>query len=258
MSEFKELSERKIQEIRNFLFLTKINQVNTNNGRFYEVDIGSKKIRLHGVTSILSITSSKEKKEGLKAWRERVGNEEADLICDTSLSRGTVMHDCLDFYYEDRNLINSMERSKNKNLKFDEKYIKNGQRLFIQLYKAGLLNTVKTSIARECRVYNYWEKEGKIFGYSGTVDHICQLLNNKIIVLDYKNSIKEKPIDYIVDYIYQVSAYIKAVEKMTGLEGLEGEIWISCQSGEVQKFELDIKTIQEAFEKFKEKVEKLY
>ena len=141
----KELTQKNISDIKNHLYLTDVKQLNTKNGRFYEIDIGINKLKLHSVTSVLSKTSSKEKTEGLKAWRERLGDTESDLICKTSLNRGTVMHDCLDFYFESKNLIESMEKSKIKNKKIEEKYIKNGQRLFIQLYKSGLLNNVKVS-----------------------------------------------------------------------------------------------------------------
>ena len=56
------------------------------------------KEKLPSVTTILSETQSEEKRESLKAWRERVGELEATRIVDQSGARGTAMHKILEKY----------------------------------------------------------------------------------------------------------------------------------------------------------------
>ena len=57
------------------------------------------KDKLPSVTTILSATQSKEKRESLQRWRERVGEEEATRIVDQSGARGTAMHKILEKYF---------------------------------------------------------------------------------------------------------------------------------------------------------------
>ena len=58
--------------------------------------VGEKKVP--SVTTILSKTSSKEKKASLDAWRERVGYQEAQAITTQAATRGTEMHYVLENY----------------------------------------------------------------------------------------------------------------------------------------------------------------
>lgn len=263
------MSEKELENIKNLLYLIPVKQYNTKSGRHYIVD--GIDYKFLSVSTILSKTKSESDKEGLLRWRNRVGEEEAEKISKKSLNRGSVMHDCLDYYFEKFQngiskkefLIESMEKVKTKYLLqgFDLEYIKNGQRLFIQLYKSGIFNNVKHSIAREVPIYNYWKNlENEIVGYCGTFDHFALIEKNgilKLVLIDYKNSIKTKNANWIKDYFLQVSAYVKAIEKICDVTGLESEIWISCESGEVQKFELSSEEINKNFEIFKSKVEEL-
>ena len=48
--------------------------------------------KLPSVTAILSATASEEKKAALKAWKEKVGYQEAEKIKTEASSRGISMH----------------------------------------------------------------------------------------------------------------------------------------------------------------------
>ena len=54
--------------------------------------------KLPSVTTILSKTQPKEKRDSLAQWRERVGNVEATRIMDQAAARGTAMHTLLEHY----------------------------------------------------------------------------------------------------------------------------------------------------------------
>lgn len=55
---------------------------------------------LPSVTTILSATESEEKKAGLQAWRNRIGNVEADFIVNEACNIGTIMHENLENYVD--------------------------------------------------------------------------------------------------------------------------------------------------------------
>ena len=63
--------------------------------RHYEINGGEK---LPSVTTILSSTQDPEKAQSLKAWRDRVGEENATRIVDEAGARGTAMHKILENY----------------------------------------------------------------------------------------------------------------------------------------------------------------
>ena len=62
--------------------------------RHYDIDNG--KWKLPSVTTILSATQSAEKRESLRAWRQREGEANAARIVATSGARGTAMHKILE------------------------------------------------------------------------------------------------------------------------------------------------------------------
>ena len=54
--------------------------------------------KLPSVTTILSGTQDPEKADSLKAWRTRIGEDEATRIVDEAAARGTAMHKILERY----------------------------------------------------------------------------------------------------------------------------------------------------------------
>lgn len=236
---------------------TKISQINSKKGRYYLIE--NNPYKFLSVSTILSLTQSEEKTKNLNNWKQKVGNEEANKISNLSLKRGTIMHDCLELYFENFNLNLTIKTIKNKyeNLFYDIDIIRNGLNMFYNMFKTKILSSVKQSIKREFPIYNFWENENKFFGYSGTVDHFCINDQNEFTVIDYKNSIKPKKEEWITDYKIQISAYIKGIEFMTNTEIPNGKIWIMCQSNDFQEFKLNKKDIEYYFNVFKEKTESI-
>ena len=64
--------------------------VTTPKGRYYKIYDGT---LLPSVTTILGRMVSKD---GLAAWRKRIGNPEADRISDVARQRGSILHDAVE------------------------------------------------------------------------------------------------------------------------------------------------------------------
>ena len=60
---------------------------------------------LPSVTTILSATQSDEKKASLANWRQKVGENEAERIKNEAASRGTAMHQFLEFYLRNEKIL---------------------------------------------------------------------------------------------------------------------------------------------------------
>jgi len=63
--------------------------------RYYMTPDGG---RLQSVTTILEATKPAEQKAALQAWRQRMGEQQAQQITTEAASRGTRMHRCLEHY----------------------------------------------------------------------------------------------------------------------------------------------------------------
>ena len=75
--------------------------------RHYDINNGQWK--LPSVTTILDKTQSAEKREGLKYWRERVGEKEATEIVERAAIRGTAMHKILERYIIEQGYLDLTE-----------------------------------------------------------------------------------------------------------------------------------------------------
>ena len=70
-----------------------------------------------------------------------------------------------------------------------------------------------------------WTTKGG--GWAGTVDNVSQLVYDKIMIIDYKNSRKPKREDWVQDYYMQAAAYFIAYWDMHGKKADGEEIWIA-------------------------------
>ena len=80
--------------------------------RHYVIDHSHITEKLPSVTTILSATQSEEKRESLRAWRERIGEAEATRIVDQSGARGTAMHKILEKYILEEGYLDETEVGK--------------------------------------------------------------------------------------------------------------------------------------------------
>ena len=59
------------------------------------------------------------------------------------------------------------------------------------------------------------------------------MVDDKVVIIDYKNSRRPKREDWIQDYFIQCGAYFIAYWDMTGIKADGGEIWIANEEDNI-------------------------
>ena len=162
----------------------------TEKGRVYTTPKGKK---YRSITTVLSAFS----KQGIIAWRKRVGESEADKISSKAATRGTNLHLVCEKY-----LLNEYTPSKLKTL------MPNIKALFQQL-KPELDKNIGKIYALEQALYS---DELEI---AGRVDCIAEW-DGELAIIDFKTSGKLKEERYILNYFMQCTAYALMFEERTG------------------------------------------
>ena len=183
----------------------------TESGRVYITPEGN---RYPSITTVLSATDSKE---GLIAWRQRVGEEEANKIMGRSARRGTELHLICEKY-----LLNEMSPFK---LKMMMPHVKE---LFYKI-KPFIDENVTKVHGLEQALYSDKLK------IAGRTDCICEW-NGVLSVLDFKNSIKMKREEYIQDYFLQCTAYSLMFEELVSVPVEQIVILVGVEQGNGQIF----------------------
>lgn len=239
--------------------MSKIRRKVIDGRRYYEVTEGSKVIGLFpSITTVLGETSDKT---GLDEWRNKVGHEEADRISRLSMNRGTIMHRLIELYKKisanspeaklellkqiadgdkEINQFNDHEEGEiflTEGWKFFNKFWYNHSRFF---------DRVNRVLAAEEFL---WTTKGG--GYAGTVDNISEMVDGRVLIIDYKNSRKPKREDWIQDYFIQGSAYYVAYWDRTGIKPSGVEIWIANEVDDFpQIFTLTDEDVKYYFKEF--------
>jgi genome maintenance exonuclease 1 len=156
-----------------------------NAERHYEV--GSEK--LPSVTTILSATSSEEKRASLAKWKAKVGEVEADRIKNTAATRGTAMHSFLESHLNGQGLLDLSDEGRAAR-SMAETIIKQG------------LGDLQEIWGNEVVLY-YPEL------YAGQTD-LCGIYQGRDSIIDFKQSNKPKRDEWIEDYYLQGAAYATA------------------------------------------------
>ncbi len=149
---------------------------------------------LHSVTTILS--HDPVKKESLKKWRARVGEEQANAVGRKATSSGKSTHDAVEKLLEN-NPIPSVSINPNA-----IRHYANIKRVLIE------------------KVDNIRHIEAKLFSTkmkaAGATDLIADF-DGEIAVIDHKTSAKPKKKEWIKDYFEQTAAYAEMYEEMTSV-----------------------------------------
>ncbi|CAB4124144.1 hypothetical protein UFOVP49_29 [uncultured Caudovirales phage] len=164
-------------------------QENTENGRFYVTPNGQK---YPSITTILSA----ESKDGIDAWRKKVGDAHADKISRNAATRGTAVHAIIEKY------LNNEDVSR-------ESIMPNAKSLFIRMKPE--LHKLNNIHCLEQRLYSHE------LGLAGTVDCIAEH-DGVLSVIDFKTSAKIKKVEYIKNYFMQGAAYSKMFYDMTSVK----------------------------------------
>jgi len=169
-------------------------------GRTYKTPTGEK---YPSVTTVLSVLS----KEGIEAWKLRVGAEEAAKVGFQASRRGTDVHDCLEKYVAN-----------------DPQY---GRGYMPHILSA--VNKIKPVLAERLGIV--YGQETALYshhlGLAGRVDMIAEW-DGVLSVIDWKTSKREKTRDWITGYFIQESSYAIMWEERTGMPITQLVTIIAC------------------------------
>ena len=194
--------------------------------RFYVTPEGNK---YPSITTVLSDRN----KEGIRKWRESVGQDVANQVMRQAASRGTAVHTLIENY------LNNEELSKQ------------------DVLPVALFATIKSELDN---INNIRIQEGGLYsdklGVAGRVDCIAEY-KGKISVIDFKTSTKEKKEEWVENYFIQGSAYCEMYEERF-LQPIEQVvILIVTEDGAVQTFIKDkrdyLPLLKTAIKEFNEK-----
>jgi len=183
---------------------------NVNGSRQYNTPDKSK---VPSVTTILSATEPKEKKQALNEWRKRVGTEKAQKITTEAANRGTKMHTYLENFVKNGSLS---EQPKNP-------FHRSSHAMADSVIKQGLINCDE-----------YWGVEVSLYFpkiYAGTTDCVGRHLTNESII-DFKQSNKPKKREWIDDYFIQLCAYAEAHNEIHNTNIKKGVIMMCVKPDE--------------------------
>lgn len=166
-----------------------LDAVTSETGRLYETPDG---VKYPSITTVLSILSE----EGIRKWKERVGEEEAAKISYRASTRGTAVHEIIEKY------IDNIEN-------FKDGFSPNIIASFLDI-KPVLDTRIGRVFAQESPLYS------KHLGVAGRVDCVAEF-DGVLSIIDFKTSRKPKKKEYITNYFMQESAYAIMWEERTGM-----------------------------------------
>ncbi len=192
---------------------------------------------LPSVTTIISATQSDEKKASLANWRQKVGENEADKIRDEAASRGTAMHQFLEFYLRNEKILDLS----------DEGQVASGMGQVIIDQGFSELKEI-------------WGSEVTLFYpglYAGSTD-LCGIYSGRESIIDFKQTNKPKRKEWIDEYFMQLGAYAMAHDVIYNTCVDQGVILMCSKDGFFQKFTSTGKEFTRFKHKFLEKVGQFY
>jgi hypothetical protein len=156
-------------------------------GRVYVAPDGSS---YPSVTTVLSILGE----DSIRAWRARVGEEEANKISHRASSRGTAVHSIVERYLRNEDTSDNLPHIKQS--------------------LANLRPILDQSIGKifglETALYS------RHLGMAGRCDCIAEF-DGVPSIIDFKTSRRVKKKEYISSYFAQMSAYAIMFEERTGM-----------------------------------------
>ena len=194
-----------------------------NGMRFYETPEG---LKYPSITTV--IDKQREKSDSLQKWRDRIGEDAANLITRKAAQRGTAFHHICEDYINNQNI----EEHKGKNFL--------SWCMFGEM-KSHIDDAVGKVLMQEQPMYS---NEYKVAGR-------CDLIgeyNGDLAVIDFKTTTKEKREEWITDYFVQATAYAKMFEEHTKLPVNKVVIMMVSENATVQLWEKDAVDYEERLE----------
>ena len=205
--------------------------------RYYMTPDGG---RLQSVTTILEATKPAEQKAALQAWRQRMGEQQAQQITTEAASRGTRMHRCLEHYVV-ADAVNPpgsnpySQQSHQMATVIIEQYLKPNCTAFygteVNLFYPGL--------------------------YAGTTDCTADW-QGQLSIVDFKQTNRPKKESHIESYFLQVCAYALAHNQLHGTDIQQGVILMCSQNYEPQHWIISGAEFQRYSQLWAERVNQFY
>lgn len=162
-----------------------LKRIDSPTGRMYETPTGA---RYPSITTVISLLGA----DKIKAWREAVGEEEANKISKQASSRGTSIHSLCENY-----LL--------------------GKQQEVNMFDREMFDTMQPYLAK---IDNVHALEQPLFSHKlqvcGTVDCIAEY-DGVLSIIDFKTSRRIKTRDDIHSYFMQTAAYSYMFWEMTGI-----------------------------------------
>lgn len=172
---------------------------------------------LPSVTTILSSTQPREKREALENWRKNVGEEKAAKITKLSTDIGTMCH----------THIQAMAIGE-PGITGEHPMRKQAREMAVNHYNHHWLPHVTEIYGIESDLYM-----DKV--YAGATDAIV-VYDGELCIFDIKTSRKVRTADMVHDYFVQIAAYASAFESMTGIEINHGVIALTTHQSTNQEW----------------------
>lgn len=212
----------------------KLEQINTENYRYYQTTEGKK---FPSVTSVLSLNETQE----LKEWKNKVGEKEAQKISNAATYRGSKLHEMCELY-----LKNELKNNIDKFSMFDIMGFKRIHKLVNYIDKVHII-------------------EGKLFSHelrcAGTIDAFGFINNNVhdnssdgniygFSTIDFKTSKYKKTESQIENYFMQTAIYSKMLNELYGVMPKYVVIMIDNEFDEPSLFKRKLSDTKYYYQKF--------
>jgi len=195
------------------------------------------KEKLPSVTTILSATQSEEKKASLERWKQRVGEEQAEKIKNTSANRGTIMHKLLEKHvlgegYEDLTDLGQQAKP------------------MAQMIVERGLSRMEAYYGTEVTLH-YPEL------YAGQTD-LVGIFDGKDSIIDFKQTNKPKQREWIGDYFIQLGAYSMAHDYVYGTNIEKAVVMMCSPEPYYQEFIIEGQELKDYKHQWLERVDQYY
>ena len=190
------------------LVFNELKTENINGKRHYVIPNGEK---YPSVTTVTGIAA----RAGIKAWREKVGEAEANKIASMAARRGTKVHKLCEDYLN--------------NIELDYGAIEPINHFLFKQIKPVLDTRLTEVYGLEVPLYS------KYLRVAGRVD-LVGMYDGKVSIIDFKTSSKRKKREWISNYFQQESAYAVMFEEMFDIPVSQLVTIIAVESDEPQVF----------------------
>jgi genome maintenance exonuclease 1 len=186
----------------------------TTNEDGSRVYVNASGVAYPSATTVLGVLS----RDGIAAWRKRVGEEEANKISSKASTRGTKIHTLTESYLKNEDLEEAYTTTK-------------ASLLDVEMFKKfkPVLDPIGDIHCQELALYSDHLR------MAGRVDCIADY-NRLRAVIDFKTSSKPKKKEHISSYFMQTAAYAIMYEERTGIPVPWLVVLIAVEGDEPQVF----------------------